>query len=122
MSLGTGGAALGTPAAAVLTIVDDDAVATLTPGVPDSWGPAGTLQTETSARPAEVVARTFDWFIVTRLASLGRWNGAQVVDLTDGINELGIWVVFTSPGAPQWNYVDFVRLKVNLVAAASPSQ
>lgn len=51
------------------------AVTTLTPGIPDSWGLTSTAP-ETLNRPAEVVARTFDWFVVTRLAARGRWNGA----------------------------------------------
>ena len=52
------------------------AVATLVPTTVGSWRPAGAAMAPPSTRPAEVVASTFDWFIATRLAARGRWNGA----------------------------------------------
>lgn len=52
------------------------AVATLTPAAAGPWRPSGAANASPSTRPAEVVARTFDWFVATRLAARGLWNGS----------------------------------------------
>lgn len=52
------------------------AVATLIPTTAGAWRPSGAAADLPSTRPAEVIARTFDWFVATRLAARGRWNGS----------------------------------------------
>jgi hypothetical protein len=67
------------------------ALATLTPDVsPSPNAPRDNIDHAT--RPAEVIARTFDWFVVTRLAARGRWNGtlsSAQDDLITGHGSLG---------------------------------
>ncbi|MBW3629174.1 MAG: hypothetical protein KY464_07745 [Gemmatimonadetes bacterium] len=51
------------------------ALAVLTPDRPET-ATLPAADADHARRPVEVLARTFDWFVVTRLAAMGRWNGA----------------------------------------------
>ncbi len=63
--------------------------------------------------------RTMQIYRGTSATPLGPWGSSQRIELQDGENALGV-LVYGRTG-DVWAYLNFVRLKVNLVAAASPS-
>ena len=48
----------------------------------------------------------------TSSTPLGNWGSTQTIQLEDGVNDLGINVVFAEREGPAYEYVDFVRLTV----------